>query len=395
MKIIHTADWHLGKLLGGIYLHEDQTFFLRQFFLFLEREKPDLILLAGDIYDRSYPPVEAVRLLNECFEKIILELKIPMVVIAGNHDHPERLDFGSSLMEKSGLYLRAKLDREIRPLSFRDEFGEWEVYPVPYADPAAVRTLYEDDGIRSAQDAMSRILSPISDRIRAEKEAARQQGRPAKRYIAVMHAFFSGSQAEEPEESDSERPLSIGGTDHISAGLLDEFDYVALGHLHKPQQIGRESVRYAGSLLKYSFSEANHKKSLAVLDWQEELTIRLESLPVRRDLRIVRGTLAEILERGRREQSEDYVLAVLEDKQVLMDPISDLKAVYPNILGLEYQKEQELTAAGTEQSGAAISRKDIWLLFSEFYEEVTGEQPEPEALRHWRENGGRSGNETD
>ena len=395
MKIIHTADWHLGKLLGGTYLHEDQAFFLRQFFLFLEQEKPDLILLSGDIYDRSYPPVEAVRLLNECFEKIILELKIPMVVIAGNHDHPERLDFGSSLMEKSGLYLRAKLDREIKPLSFRDEFGEWEIYPIPYADPAAVRTLYEDEKIRSAQDAMSRILSPIADRIQAEKEAAGQQGQPTKRYIAVLHAFFSSSQAEEPEESDSERPLSIGGADHISAGLLDAFDYVALGHLHKPQQIGRESVRYAGSLLKYSFSEANHKKSLTVLDWQEELTIRLESLPVRRDLRIVRGTLAEILECGRREQSEDYVLAVLEDKQVLLDPISDLKAVYPNILGLEYQKEQELTGVGIEQSGAAISRKDIWLLFSEFYEEVTGEQPEPGALQHWRESGGRSGNETD
>lgn len=395
MKIIHTADWHLGKLLGGIYLHEEQAFFLRQFFLFLEQEKPDLILLAGDIYDRSYPPVEAVRLLNECFEKIILDLKIPMIVIAGNHDHPERLDFGSGLMEKSGLYLRAKLERDITPISFYDAYGEWEVYPVPYADPAAVRALYEDDTIRSAQEAMSRILQPINERIRAEKEMARRQGQPSKRYIAVLHAFFSSFQAQEPEESDSERPLSIGGTDVISAQILDEFDYVALGHLHKPQQIGRESVRYAGSLLKYSFSEANHKKSLVVLDWQKELSIRLESLPVQRDLRIVQGTLAEILERGRKEQSDDYIMAVLTDEETLLDPIGDLKAVYPNALGLEYQKKQGIIGESIRQSGDAISRKDIWLLFSEFYQEVTGEQPNPEALRRWRENGGKNGNETD
>lgn len=394
MKIIHTADWHLGKLLGGIYLHEDQTFALQQFFLFLQREKPDLILLAGDIYDRSYPPVEAVRLLNECLEKILLELKIPMVVIAGNHDHPERLDFGSSLMEKSGLYLRAKLEREIEPLSFVDEFGQWEVYPVPYADPATVRALYADESIRGAEEAMSRILSPVTQKIRLEKESARREGRPSKRYIAVLHAFFSAGQGEEPEESDSERPLSIGGADHISAGLLEEFDYVALGHLHQPQRIGRDSVRYAGSLLKYSFSEASHKKSLVVLDWREELTIRLESLPIRRDLRVVRGTLAEILECGRREQSDDYIMAVLADEQVLIDPISDLKAVYPNALGLEYQKKQEITGAGVQQSGAAIGRKDIWLLFSEFYEEVTGRRPDPEALRQWQEKRG-GGDETD
>ncbi len=392
MKIIHTADWHLGKLLAGIYLHEDQAFALRQFFLFVQREKPDLILLSGDIYDRSYPLVEAVRLLNECFEQILLELKIPMVVIAGNHDHPERLDFGSGLMEKSGLYLRAKLSRKIEPLVFGDEFGRWEVYPVPYADPAAVRALYEDDGIRSAEEAMSRILSPIAQKIRADKEAARREGRSPKRYIAMLHAFFAGG--EDPEQSDSERPLSIGGADHISAGLLDEFDYVALGHLHQPQKIGRESVRYAGSLLKYSFSEANHQKSLVVLDWREQLTIRLESLPVKRDLRIVQGTLAEILAQGRQEQSEDYVMAILTDGQILLDPMSDLKAVYPNILGLEYQKKQEIIGAGTEQSGQAISRKDIWLLFSEFFENVTGKQPDQETLKRWRKHGERGGHET-
>ena len=170
---------------------------------------------------------------------------------------------------------------------------------------------------------------------------------------------------------------------------------MALGHLHKPQQIGRESVRYAGSLLKYSFSEANHKKSLVVLDWKKELSIRLESLPVQRDLRIVRGTLAEILERGREEQSDDYIMAVLTDEETLLDPISDLKAVYPNALGLEYQKKQGIIGESTRQSGDAISRKDIWLLFSEFYQEVTGEQPNQEALQRWRENGGKNGNETD
>ncbi len=399
MKIIHTADWHLGKLLGGVYLHEDQAFVLREFYRLVERERPDIILLAGDIFDRSYPPVEAVRLLNECFERILLQQKIPMVVIAGNHDHAERLDFGSGLMEKSGLYLRAKLEREIKPISFRDAFGEWDIYPIPFADPVWVRTLYEDESIRTAQAAMDRILAPINQKIREEKALAEQKALPRKRYIAVAHGFFiSGAAADgrELEESDSERPLSIGGSDRVSAEIWEEFDYVALGHLHKPQQVGRESVRYAGSLLKYSFSEAEHKKSLVLLDWKEKLNIQTVTLPIKRDLRIVRGSLSEILEQARKEPaSEDYIMASLTDEENLIDPISDLKSVYPNTLALEYQSRRQREGKQAMQSGEEIGRKDIWLLFSEFYEDVTGERADEEALKRWQQDGGKSGNETD
>lgn len=402
MKIIHTADWHLGKLLCGIYLHEDQAFALAEFYKLLEREKPDLILLAGDIYDRSYPPVEAVRLLNECFKKILLELEIPMIVITGNHDHAERLDFGSELMEKSGLYLRAKLEKEILPILWQDAYGEWEFYPIPFADPAMVRSLYEEPQIRNAQSAMNRILEPINQRIRKQKAERQKQGLPAKRYVALAHAFFIGMESEEnagkeyaensedmernrnlPEESDSERPLSVGGVDYIPANVFSEFDYVALGHLHKPQKIERESIRYSGSLLKYSFSEANHRKSVVILDWQEELQIRLESLPTKRDLRVVKGSLAEILEQGRNDQNrDDYIMARLTNEEILIDPIRELKSIYPNVLGLEYERKTATKTDKLLQAGRDVSGKNIWDLFAEFYEAVTGQEPDLEILRN-------------
>ena len=411
MKIIHTADWHLGKLLCGVYLHEDQAFVLKEFFKLLQREKPDLILLAGDIYDRSYPPVEAVRLLNESLKKILLDFKIPMIVITGNHDHSDRLDFGSELMEKSGLYLRAKLEREIEPISFEDAYGKWVIYPIPYADPALVRSLYDEESVRDAQSAMQRILQPINERIRKEKEEAMALGNPLKRYIAVAHSFFVGKGAEKvesgslealetewmlPEESDSERPLSIGGVDHIDAEVFAEFDYVALGHLHKPQKVARETIRYSGSLLKYSFSEAEHRKSVVILDWREELLIRLAELSVKRDLRVVRGKLAEILSRGREDNArDDYVMARLTDEEDLIDPISDLKGVYPNILALEYDRGSSVRSDRALRASNDFTGKNIWDLFAEFYEATTGEIPDLRNLKQKLLTEGAEADETD
>lgn len=398
MKIIHTADWHLGKLLCGVYLHDDQRFILEEFFQLLDREKPDLILLAGDIYDRSYPPVEAVRLLNTCFEKIILDLKIPMVLIRGNHDHPDRLDFASGLMEKSGLYLRAKLEKEVKPISFTDPYGQWEIYPIPYADPAMVRAIYEDEDIRNSQVAMDKILEPINQKIRLEKREAAQKGHPPKRYIALAHSFFIGGQGpgQKPEESDSERPLSVGGVDYIKAEVWQEFDYVALGHLHKAQKIDRDSIRYAGSLLKYSFSEVNQPKSLVILDWQKDLSIRLEHLKPRRDLRIVKGTLAQILDQGRQDPNrQDYIMARLTNPEILIDPISDLRGVYPNILALEYDKKTNPISAQVKQVARDRKNKNIWDLFAEFYEATTGDQPALEDLKHYKFSQGASRYEAD
>lgn len=375
MKIIHTADWHLGKLLCGVSLQEDQAFIMNEFYKMLAKEKPQLILMAGDVYDRSYPPVEAVRLLNQVLEKILIELKIKMIVITGNHDHADRLDFGSSLMEKSGLYLRAKLEKEIQPVVLEDEFAVWKIYPIPYADPANVRMIYEDASIKTSADAMRTVLKPIVEAIGKEKEAAKNNGfQKETRYLALAHSFFiSGLQNELPEESDSERALSIGGVDYIPAEVFDLFDYVALGHLHKPQKIGRETMRYSGSLLKYSFSEASHHKSLLLLDWDKELEISKITLTPKRDLRIVSGSLEEILERGRQDQNrEDYIMARLNNQELLIDPMSDLKAVYPNALALEYEKKTE-QLGGSGRAGHDFTQKDVWTLFEEFYEATTGE----------------------
>lgn len=396
MKIIHTADWHLGKLLAGTYLHEDQAYILESFISLLEKEKPDVILLAGDIYDRSYPPVEAVSLLNRVFERILLDLKIPMIVITGNHDNPERLDFGSSLMEKSGLYLRAKLEKEIKPICIEKENAIWEFYPIPYADTAYIRGLYQMPEIKTAERAMQEVLRPIIEKIKAEKQMNGQK----KYYVALAHTFFisgkegEGADREYPIESDSERPLSIGGVDYISAEIMDVFDYVALGHLHQPQKIGRESMRYSGSLLKYSFSEANHHKSVVVLDWEEELKIRLEELPVKRDLRILKGKLAELLENGRQdEKREDYVLARLTDEQIQIEPIRDLRAIYPNILGLEYERKEESAGRTILQMGKELNKKDTLDLFAEFYQTATGKTPDLTSLKERALSGGKEINE--
>ena len=257
MKIFHTADWHIGKSVNAFYMTEDQEFIMEQLYGEIKKEKPDVVLIAGDLYDRSVPPVQAVELLNKVLAKIVRELKTPVIAVAGNHDSNERIDFASELLRDSGLHIRGTLNREIQKITINDEYGPVNFYPIPYADPPIVRDLFEDESIKNHDDAMKKILSTISSSINKDE-----------RNVAVAHGYVTYIKDDdgldfELEESESEKPLSIGGTAHINAAYFNDFNYTALGHLHGPQKVGSNKIRYAGSPLKYSFSEIKQKKETA------------------------------------------------------------------------------------------------------------------------------------
>lgn len=317
MKFIHTSDWHLGKLFYGDYLTEEQAWVLRHEFLpLVDREKPDVILLAGDVYDRSVPPVEAVALCNEMLEEIILRRHIPMIVISGNHDSAERISFAGSVLESAGLYMCGDLTR-VAPIYLSDSWGKVAFVPLPYAEPGTVRTALSCE-VRTHEEAEIALSHHLLETV---PEGMRK--------IAIAHEFIAGG-----EESDSERPLSVGGTDQIHGFVFDAYDYTALGHLHGPQKAGgKETIRYSGSLLKYSFSEAHHKKGVIVgdMDGEGHVTTRFETLTPRHDVRIIEGTFEELMARED-EAPEDFLMAELMDEKPVIDVMARLRVKYPRMM---------------------------------------------------------------
>ncbi len=321
MKFIHTADWHLGKLFYGQYLTEEQAWVLRERFLPLVDEvRPDVILLAGDVYDRSVPPAEAVDLFDEMVSEIVGRRRIPFLVISGNHDSSGRLSFGSRLLAAEGLYMCGDLERTVRPVILRDADGEVAFAPMPYVETAEVRRAL-DDGTISGHEAAVRALSE-------HLLAAIPSGI---RRIAVAHDFIAGG-----APSDSERPLSIGGTEVVSADIFAPYHYTALGHLHGPQKAGgSEVIRYSGSLMKYSFGEANQKKGVIAgeIDGLGMVTASFLPLAPRRDVRVIRGTFRELMERDD-EAPDDFLLADLMDEGPVIDAMARLRVKYPHVMAL-------------------------------------------------------------
>ena len=249
VKIIHTADWHLGKLVHGVYMTEQQRAVLNQFIELIAEEKPDAVIIAGDLYDRSVPPTEAVELLEETLFKINVELETPVLAISGNHDSAERLSFGSSWYRHSNLYINGKIEQSFEPIRLNGV----NFYLVPFAEPGIVREFFDDQSIQSHDEAMRRVV--------AEIETVLDPNEPN---ILVGHAFVLGGKT-----SESERTLSVGGSGCVSADCFSPFAYTALGHLHSPDAIRHDTIRYAGSLLKYSFSEVNHRKSVSIIEMDE------------------------------------------------------------------------------------------------------------------------------
>ncbi|MRG88320.1 exonuclease SbcCD subunit D [Salinibacillus xinjiangensis] len=362
MKIVHTADWHLGKIVHNVYMTEDQEYVLQQFLQDVEKINPDAMIIAGDLYDRAIPPKEAVELLDRILTKIVHDLNIPILAITGNHDSAERMNYGAELFRKNQLYLQTKLDPELKPVVLEDEHGPVYFHLVPYMEPAEAKTILQQDDIHSHHEAMAEIVKRIQDKYDLEKE----------RHIFVGHAFLAGGMETESEE----RLTMIGGTPYVEAELFKPFTYTALGHLHQPQKVKYDHIRYSGSIFKYSFSEVNHKKSFTVLNLNKEGIEGMELQPMQgqRDMMRMEGYMDDLLNVD--EVCEDYCHIKLLDDGEIMDPIGKLRKWYPNILRLERQVTgashlHELKRVKERQQMSHLE------LFASFYENMKGE-PIPE-----------------
>lgn len=355
MKFIHTADWHLGKLFYGQYLTEEQAWVLRERFLPLVDEvRPDVILLAGDVYDRSVPPAEAVDLFDEMVSEIVGRRHIPFLVISGNHDSSGRLSFGSRLLAAEGLYMCGDIERTVRPVLLRDADGEVAFAPLPYVETAEVRRALDDGTIGSHEEAVRALSEHLLAAIPA-----------GMRRIAVAHDFIAGG-----APSDSERPLSIGGTEVVSAEVFAPYHYAALGHLHGPQKAGgSEVIRYSGSLLKYSFGEADQKKGVIAgeIDGLGMVTTSFLPLAPRRDVRIIRGTFGELMARDD-EAPDDFLLADLMDEGPVIDAMARLRRKYPHVMALRTHlaiREDSGARAGVREQ---VDMMDMMETFSEEFQ---------------------------
>ncbi len=331
-----------------------------------------LLLSSITIYDRSIPPVEAVELLNETLSTLVIDKNIKVLAISGNHDSGERLSFGSKILEKQGLYVVGSDEELYRHIAIDDNGKNINFYLVPYKDPALSRKLIYDKKIKNHNDAMIGVIDKIKENM--NKEEAN---------ILIGHGYITMKREDAIEEenkyevseleiSESERPLSIGGTDLIDGNIFADFDYVALGHLHGRQRIGRETMRYSGSLLKYSFSEVNHKKGVNILDINDKnINIDFKTLKPLRDLRVIKGNLEDLIEEGRHleEGKEDYIQAILTDDGELMNPIEKLRTVYPNTMLITRERKREYSEDKTSARGEYKS-KDKKELFKEFYESL-------------------------
>lgn len=362
MKLFHTADWHLGKLVQGVYMTEDQRYVLTQLLEAIEAERPDAVIIAGDLYDRAVPPTEAVELLDELLERIVIGLNTPVLAISGNHDSPDRISFGSKLMESRGLFLAGQLKAEPEPVVLRDAGGEVHVHLIPYADPAQVRHLLGDESIRTHDDAMRAIVKGLEARMD-----------PAARHVFVGHAFVTAAGEPAVNTSESERPLAVGGAEHVSAAYFERFHYTALGHLHQAHFVRNETIRYAGSPLKYSISEENHVKGFYVVELDESGAVQAEKRELK-PLRNMRRVTASIEELEKHEPNEDYVFVTLLNDNPVLYPMEKVRAVYPNALHVERRAASLAGTDGTAEEAASGGRReaDPVELFAAFYQEVKG-----------------------
>jgi exonuclease SbcD len=358
VRFLHTSDWHLGRLFHGVHLTEDQAYVLTQFTDLVRDSKPDGILIAGDIYDRAVPPIEAVELLNETISKISLDYKVPIIMIAGNHDSAERLGFGNRLLAGQGIHIVGPLTSDIEPILLYDKDGPVYIAPLTYAEPALVREKLSSPEAGSHEQAMQAMVQHAAKKIPA-----------GSRSVAVAHAFIAGSL-----ESESERPLSVGGSSMVSPEVFAPFSYTALGHLHNSQQAGTNTIRYSGSLLKYSFAEASQEKGINIVELDGAGTARIEkiSLSPRRDIRCIEGTFKEILQRPVEMFSrEDYLMVTLLDTEPILDAMGKLREVYPNVLRIEsprFSKSGVLSGLATDHR--KLTEKE---LFGAFFSQMTGE----------------------
>ena len=350
MKFLHLSDLHIGKRVYGFSMLEDQSYILSRILEIAAGEKPDGVILAGDIYDKAVPSAEAVRLMDEFLTALARE-GIRIFMVSGNHDSPERIAFGAELMKKNEVYVSPVYDGRVSHIKMEDEYGAVTVWLLPFIKPAIVRHVFPAQEIETYQDALRTVLQHIHIDT-------------AERNILVAHQFVTGAARCESEE------LFVGGIDNVDASLFDRFDYTALGHIHSPQQIGRPEVCYCGTPLKYSFSEAGQVKTVTVLELYEKGVTKLRRIPLvpLRDMRKLRGSYMEVTDRSFYINSnrEDYLQITLTDEEDIPDGMLKLRAIYPNLMRLEYDNKR--TSMDQEiDGGRAEEQKTELELFEEFF----------------------------
>ncbi|MBR4424856.1 MAG: exonuclease SbcCD subunit D [Oscillospiraceae bacterium] len=361
MKLIHLSDLHLGKRIYECSMLEDQAYILSQILELVDAEQPDGVLIAGDIYDKPVPPAEAVQL----FDRFLVELAergLEVYVISGNHDSPERIAFGARLMDRSGIHVAPVYCGEVLPFSWQDAYGTVKLYLLPFLKPIQARRHF-GDGIDSYTEALRAAISHMAPD-------------PTARNVLVTHQFVTGAQRTESEE------LAVGGSENVDAGVFAPFDYVALGHLHRPQICGAAHIRYCGSPLKYSFSEAKDQKSLTVVELLEKGRVLCRTVPLvpKRELVELRGRYAELTLRSFYENTgwqEDYIHITLTDEEDIPDALGKLRSIYHRLMKLDYDNTR--TRTNQEIGGALeLEAKSPFTLFAEFYE-LQNNQPLSEA----------------
>lgn len=356
MKIIHLSDLHLGKRVNEFSMLEDQKYILTKIINVIDDEKPEAVIIAGDVYDRSNPPDAAVQLLDN-FLCRLASRKLQVFVISGNHDSSEKIAFGSRLIDQSGVHMSRVYDGNVEPITLHDEHGDVNFYMLPFVKPINVRIAFPDAEIATYSDAVRYAVQQMN----VDADA---------RNIIVTHQFVTGATRSDSEE------VSVGGSDNIDAGIFDDFDYVALGHIHGPQNIGSERIRYCGTPLKYSFSEINHTKSVTVVELGEKGAMQVRTVPLipRHDMREIRGKYADLVSKENYEGTavDDYLRVVLTDEEDVMYALTKLRTVYPNIMKLEYDNTRT-RSQGVVHSVHNMDEKSPMELFSALFEIQNGQ----------------------
>ena len=355
MIVVHLSDLHLGKRVNGFSMLEDQRYILERILAVIDDEKPQAVVIAGDVYDKPVPPAEAVELFDDFLVKLARR-KITVFVISGNHDSPERLAFAARLMDGSGVHMAPVYNAMVQPFFLEDEFGPVGFYCLPFLKPTHVRRFFPEETIESYTGALRTAVNDL----RADVKT---------RNVLITHQFVTGAAV-----CDSET-VSVGGTDNVDAAVFDGFDYVALGHIHGPQSVGRQTMRYCGTPLKYSFSEANHKKSVTVVELRQKGSVAVRTVPLTplRELREIRGSYEELTLRANYQGSntEDYLHVTLTDEEDVPNALDRLRTIYPNIMKLDYDNTRTRAAQWIPDQ-TEMEHKSELELFQDFYAQQNG-----------------------
>lgn len=368
MKFVHLSDLHLGKRVNEYSMLEDQEYILTKIINIIDDEKPAGVIIAGDVYDKSIPSAEAVQMFDDFLTRLA-KRNLQVFIISGNHDSPERMSFGSRLMDQSGIHISQVYDGKITPFTLQDESGDVNIYMLPFVKPVHVKR-FSDESIESYTDAMRVAIAQMN----VDQSA---------RNLLITHQFVTGATRSESED------ISVGGSDNVDVSVFDGFDYVALGHIHSPQNCTSERVRYCGTPLKYSFSEAKDNKSITVVELEEKgkLSVKTVSLVPMRDMVEIKGRYNEIMLKSFYESTsyqEDYIHITLTDEEDIVDAIGKLRTVYHNLMKLDYDNKR--TRSVSQVDGAVdVETKTPIELFSDFYE-LQNNQPMSDEQKAFVEN---------